>query len=117
MVTVMSPAALGGRPVTPSAVATGFPLIVRISDRVDVALRLVPGRPVNGLGAVLAELHHAAETGRLDRLKMCASEDCRWVYFDHSKPATRRWCSSALCGNRAKTRAYRTRHGAQVGQM
>jgi predicted RNA-binding Zn ribbon-like protein len=31
------------------------------------------------------------------------------VFFDRSKPATRRWCMSTLCGNRMKTRTYRER--------
>ena len=32
------------------------------------------------------------------------------LIFDRSKPATRRWCMSTLCGNRMKTRTYRERH-------
>jgi predicted RNA-binding Zn ribbon-like protein len=64
---------------------------------------------LSGLGRVLVDLHHAAEIGNLDRLKMCASDECQWVFYDRSKPATRRWCSSTICGNREKTRAYRTR--------
>jgi predicted RNA-binding Zn ribbon-like protein len=51
-----------------------------------------------------------AKTDRLARLKTCASEDCRWIFFDRSKPANRHWCSSNLCGNRQKTRTYRLRH-------
>src|SRR5665647_1702578 len=43
-------------------------------------------------------------------LMLCAAEECRRVFFDRSKPATRRWCMSTLCGNRMKTRAYRERH-------
>ncbi|MGY8711400.1 CGNR zinc finger domain-containing protein [Bradyrhizobium sp. 18BD] len=62
-----------------------------------------------GLSAVAIELHDATLLGSLDRLKMCASEECRRVFFDRSKPATRRWCMSTLCGNRMKTRAYRER--------
>jgi predicted RNA-binding Zn ribbon-like protein len=47
---------------------------------------------------------------------MCAAEECRRVFFDGSKPATRRWCISTLCGNRAKTRTYRERH-RDAGQL
>jgi predicted RNA-binding Zn ribbon-like protein len=57
----------------------------------------------------LAELHRLGEVGRLDRLKMCASNECHWVFYDLSKPGNRRWCSSILCGNREKTRNYRSR--------
>lgn len=92
-----------------TAVAAEFPLIIEASERVVTGLQPQRGKPLSGLGAVLAELHHAAESGNLGRLKICASDECQWVFYDRSKPATRRWCSSTLCGNREKTRAYRTR--------
>ena len=74
-------------------------------------MALEPARPApaGGLGNVLAELYRLAETGKLDHLKLCNSDECRWMFYDHSKPANRRWCSSALCGNRQKTRDYRSR--------
>ena len=61
-----------------------------------------PNRP-----HILAELHRLAQGDRLDRLKMCASDACRWIFYDRSKPGNRRWCSSVLCGNREETRSYR----------
>jgi predicted RNA-binding Zn ribbon-like protein len=60
----------------------------------------------------VAELYDGSVRGTLDRLKMCAAEECRRVFFDRSKPATRRWCMSTLCGNRIKTRNYRERQRA-----
>ena len=62
-----------------------------------------------GLSSVVAEFYDGSRNGTLDRLKMCASEECRRVFFDRSKPSTRRWCMSSLCGNRMKTRSYRER--------
>jgi predicted RNA-binding Zn ribbon-like protein len=87
-----------------------FPLVVEARDD-DCAMVLRPARgdALAGLSAVVAELHDGSMNGTLDRLKMCASEECRRVFFDRSKPATRRWCMSSLCGNRMKTRAYRER--------
>lgn len=73
------------------------------------ALNLEPASGASGLGKVLAELLGLAENGRLDRLKMCGSDECHWIFFDRSKPGSRRWCSSLLCGNRQKTREYRGR--------
>lgn len=43
-------------------------------------------------------------SGDLDRVKICASGTCRWLFVDASKNATRRWCSMADCGSRAKMR-------------
>ncbi|MFD0499896.1 CGNR zinc finger domain-containing protein [Streptomyces rhizosphaericus] len=35
--------------------------------------------------------------------------DCQWVFYDNSGPGRAQWCSPQLCGNRAKTQAYRRR--------
>ncbi|MEU9958984.1 CGNR zinc finger domain-containing protein [Streptomyces sp. NPDC050982] len=48
-----------------------------------------------------------------DRIRHCAHEACILHFFDTSRNGTRRWCSMAACGNRAKaSRHYaRTREG------
>ena len=86
-----------------------FPLVAEAGDRDGMRLRPARSDAVAGLSHIVADLYDASARGTLDRLKMCAAEDCRWVYFDRSKPASRRWCAAALCGNREKTRAYRER--------
>ena len=68
----------------------------------------LPAVGISGLARVLAELFALADSGHLDRLKMCNSDQCHWVFFDRSKPGTRRWCSSLLCGNRQKIRGGQT---------
>lgn len=85
-----------------------FPLALAVSDTGAVELDSMSGS--SKLGRVLAQMLGLAGTGRLDRLKSCASDECHWIFFDRSKPANRIWCSSARCGNRQKTRTYRTRH-------
>jgi predicted RNA-binding Zn ribbon-like protein len=87
-------------------ISCAFPLVVAASEG-RVTLEPAPGS--SALGRVLGELHVLATTARLDRLKMCSSEECHWVFYDRSKPGNRRWCSSAVCGNRHKTRSYRQR--------
>jgi predicted RNA-binding Zn ribbon-like protein len=87
-----------------------FPLVVEAGDDGSMALRGSRRDALARLSHVVAELHDGSLTGTLDRLKTCAAEECRRVFFDRSKPATRRWCMSTLCGNRAKTRTYRERH-------
>jgi predicted RNA-binding Zn ribbon-like protein len=91
-----------------NAMAVNFPLTLTVEGG-GVALQPLRVSPASGLGTILAELQQLAATERLDRLRMCASEECHWVFFDRSKPANRRWCNSAVCGNRQKTRAYRAR--------
>jgi predicted RNA-binding Zn ribbon-like protein len=45
----------------------------------------------------------------LSRLRACGNPRCRWVFHDGTRSGTRRWCSMAVCGNRAKLRRYRHR--------
>jgi predicted RNA-binding Zn ribbon-like protein len=89
-----------------------FPLTLVVADKGSVTLQAAPG--TSALGSVLAEVYGLAKTDRLARLKTCASEECRWIFFDRSKPANRHWCSSNLCGNRQKTRTYRRKHREQA---
>ena len=88
-------------------VAQFYPLVVKVVQMGKP--RLLPASGISGLAQVLAELFALAEGERLDRLKICSSDQCHWVFLDRSKPGNRRWCSSLLCGNRQKTRDYRNR--------
>ena len=45
--------------------------------------------------------------GTWPRLKAC--RNCKWAFYDYSKNRSASWCSMQLCGNRLKTRAYRSR--------
>ena len=95
-----------------NAAIAAFPLRAELRGAAGGALRPVRDDAVAGLSVLAAELYDGARDGSLDRLKMCAAKECRRVFFDRSKPATRRWCMSTLCGNRIKTRAYRERQRA-----
>ena len=89
-----------------------FPLVAEARNDQGVVLRAAREDALAGLSVLVAELYEGALLRTLDRLKMCAADECRRVFFDRSKPATRRWCMSTLCGNRMKTRTYRERHRA-----
>lgn len=43
------------------------------------------------------------------RVKACEGHKCTLVFADHTRMQARRWCSMAICGNRAKQVAYRKR--------
>ena len=47
--------------------------------------------------------------GTWSRLKACPADDCHWAFYDESKNRSGTWCDMAVCGNRAKVRAYRER--------
>ncbi|SEE66513.1 Conserved protein containing a Zn-ribbon-like motif, possibly RNA-binding [Streptomyces sp. 2112.3] len=48
-----------------------------------------------------------------DRIRGCAHEACILHFFDTSRNGTRRWCSMAACGNRAKA----SRHYAKAREV
>lgn len=43
------------------------------------------------------------------RVRICEAsthEECSWVFLDETRNRSRRWCSMASCGNRAKARRH-----------
>ena len=65
----------------------------------------------DALGPTTVRRMNAVADGSWSRLKACRSETCRWAFFDAARNRSRAWCDMAVCGNRAKARAYRRRHG------
>jgi predicted RNA-binding Zn ribbon-like protein len=44
---------------------------------------------------------------RKGHLKICANDECRWIFIDGTKGNVRRWCNDATCGNRDRVRRSR----------
>jgi predicted RNA-binding Zn ribbon-like protein len=87
------------------------PLVVAVDERGRARLR--PGEGLPGLASftarVAAGIAAGAADGSWQRLKACEAPDCRWVFYDRSPAVRGRWCTMAVCGSRAKMRAYRSR--------
>ena len=66
-------------------------------------------RALSQLAAIVIE---EMITGRWARMKACSEDICRWVFYDHSRSHTGVWCTMAVCGSRAKSRAYYRRRVA-----
>lgn len=94
-----------------TAATRPFPLLAQAAES-GITLQPARSDASAGLARIVAELQSGSAAGLLGRLKLCDAEECRRVFFDRSKPGTRRWCVSTLCGNRIKTRSYRERHQA-----
>jgi predicted RNA-binding Zn ribbon-like protein len=75
-----------------------------------------PDAPLADRMAVEAAMAFAdvVRTQQLERLRLCAADDCSNVHVDLSKNRSRRFCST-LCANRTNVAAYRTRHAARAG--
>ncbi|MEU1210284.1 ABATE domain-containing protein [Nocardia sp. NPDC005825] len=50
-----------------------------------------------------------------ERLKECGRDACTRLYLDTSRGGSRRWCDMAVCGNRAKGKAFRARNADAEG--
>jgi predicted RNA-binding Zn ribbon-like protein len=119
-----------GRPLTAEALA-GLEPLNRLLDRDESFSRIVPrpaGRRPFALQAVrrwrspdalllpvgeaLARLVCAED---FSQVKACEGPACTLLFADHTRGHGRRWCSMALCGNRAKQAAHRNRLKARRG--
>lgn len=45
----------------------------------------------------------------LDLVRQCEAHDCTLMFHDKTKSHRRRWCCMAVCGNRMKVAAFRSR--------
>jgi predicted RNA-binding Zn ribbon-like protein len=75
-----------------------------VGDAVDDVLARIAEPIVREIGS-----------GHDDRVRICANETCRWLFYDESRSGRRRWCDMATCGNRAKARRHRER--ARTGEV
>jgi predicted RNA-binding Zn ribbon-like protein len=83
-----------------------------VADGLRVGHRHV-GDPVDDALARLAQpVVQAIANGREDRIRICANDECRWVFYDESPTGRRRWCDMSTCGNRAKAARHRAKRKA-----
>ena len=71
------------------------------------------GDAISGALARLAEaIARELTQSDKDRLRVCANDECRWVFRDNSPAGRRKWCDMSTCGNRAKAARHRERQRA-----
>jgi predicted RNA-binding Zn ribbon-like protein len=83
-------------------------LVVRLRQDGQMCLEPDAAGLTGALGRLLAAAFMAQNGGTWQRLKACRR--CQWAFYDHSKNRSGRWCVMAICGNRTKAQAYRSRH-------
>ena len=92
------------------ALAAAHPVPVAIDDDGALAVDLAPVRSVDELIAQMIGIVLQAQIeGTWARLKVCASDECRWAFYDSSRNRGGTWCKMETCGNVVKNRAYRER--------
>ena len=79
----------------------------------DAALTLVSRRNTRSPDALLLPIAQAmaqlVTTADFTDVKKCESPTCMLHFLDTTRGRRRRWCSMAVCGNRAKQAAHRDR--------
>lgn len=95
-----------------NALAAREPAIHALERRPDGELRSVmyPNQP-SGLGTLLLDVVHQLGALEPSRLRRCARPECRLVFYDTTRSATRCWHAERPCGLRERQRRHRARHG------
>lgn len=110
-----------GRPLTPRALHQLGPLnrllerdetfsqISRHGDRLELRMMRRWRSPESLLLPVGEALARLVCEEDFSDVKACEGHSCTLVFADHTRRRARRWCSMAICGNRAKQAAHRRR--------
>ena len=92
------------------ALARSHPVELAPTSGGDLDLDLEPAATVDELiSQMLGIVYRAQAESKWERLKICASDECRWAFYDRSKNRGGTWCQMETCGNLINNRAYRSR--------
>jgi predicted RNA-binding Zn ribbon-like protein len=90
--------------------AAAHPISLTGGDTGELVLDLTPAASIGELiSQMIGIVFEAQREAYRPRLKVCASDQCRWAFFDASRNRGGTWCQMEVCGNRIKNRAYRRR--------
>ena len=65
------------------------------------------------LGPIAHSAAKLLSSGSLQHhVHQCCGNNCGWLFLDHSKNHSRRWCDMRDCGNLAKVRRHRQKKGS-----
>lgn len=99
-----------------NVVLASAPLFRRIDTPRDSPPRLIAEQAWRHAGDTLAPVAAAMADliceSDLDLVRTCENPQCTMWFLDRTKGHRRRWCSQAICGNRAKVAAFRARRKA-----
>jgi predicted RNA-binding Zn ribbon-like protein len=91
----------------------GFDEIAANRNDESAAFRLLRSRrwtsPEALLLPIAESLAHLVCEEDFSHVKACEGPTCTLLFADHTRGHARRWCSMAMCGNRAKQAAHRQR--------
>jgi predicted RNA-binding Zn ribbon-like protein len=85
----------------------------RYRFRPELQVRLEPVEK-SAVAQILEDVAGLVASGRWDRVKTCANEDCGAVFYDPTRAKTRRWHAFEICGNKKNVAAFRQRAAGAV---
>lgn len=95
-----------------NAILARYPAHLRLTPMADGVV-MGSRRAWTEAGELLAPLAEAIAdliaNGDFDLIRKCENPPCTLWFYDRTKGHKRRWCSQAMCGNRAKVAAFRER--------
>lgn len=114
-----------GRPLTAKALHELGPLNSLLA-RDESFRQIAPHHEEGGGGLALQSMRHWRSPESLllpigealakfvcdedfSHVKACEGHNCTMLFADHTRRRARRWCAMAICGNRAKQAAHRSR--------
>ena len=92
-----------------ASIAAETPLQFGLGEAGDIRLQPAADGVNGALAAIVSRVFEAQSSGMWKRLKSCPGPHCGWLFYDASRNASSTWCSMSICGNRTKTKAYRSR--------
>jgi predicted RNA-binding Zn ribbon-like protein len=66
-------------------------------------------KPESLLAAIAEEIAQFVSSADFRYVRACPGQNCILFFLDQSRRHGRRWCSMAVCGNRAKQEAHLAR--------
>lgn len=85
---------------------SGYSELNKTAEGFSKSIRIDLGDPHKMLIPITESLVDLICYGQLDLLRKCERTDCILYFYDTTKNHKRRWCSMAICGNRAKAAKF-----------
>ncbi len=83
-----------------------YAMAIRLQSDADAySIRSPAGSEI--LGPIVQSAYDLLISPQLSRVRQCEGDGCGWLFVDTSRTHRRRWCSMAICGNRAKASRHR----------
>lgn len=93
---------------------SGYSELVRTAEGFAKQNRVVLGEPSDILVPVIESFVDLVAYGTIEHIRKCERPECMIYFHDITKNHKRRWCSMAVCGNRAKVAKFYERQRSKT---